>query len=178
MSRSVSLPSSVTKTSPCWNGLIVPGSMFRYGSNFCTWTLRPRALSSRPSDAATMPLPSADTTPPVTNTYLVGLALIRSHRFRGERPRAVNLPRLRTPRPSDHRRGSGRRTSSHRRQEFLAAEHPLDLVLPLALREGRDRRPRRVAGDLLDPEVALGARSDLREVRDRHDLGARREPLQ
>src|SRR5699024_6064598 len=26
MSRSVSAPSSVTKTSPCWNGFIVPGA--------------------------------------------------------------------------------------------------------------------------------------------------------
>src|SRR5690349_1958926 len=69
MSRSVSAPSSVTKTSPCWNGLIVPGSTFRYGSNFCSWTRRPRALRRRPSDAATMPFPSADTTPPVTKTY-------------------------------------------------------------------------------------------------------------
>ena len=56
MSRSVSAPSSVTNTSPCWNGLIVPGSTLRYGSNFCTCTLRPRSFSSRPSDAATMPL--------------------------------------------------------------------------------------------------------------------------
>src|SRR5258706_8843699 len=70
MSRSVSAPSSVTKTSPCWNGLIVPGSTFRYGSNFWSCTCSPRALSSRPSDAATIPFPSADTTPPVTNTYL------------------------------------------------------------------------------------------------------------
>src|SRR5512132_4225682 len=72
MSRSVSAPSSVTKTSPCWNGLIVPGSTFRYGSNFCTCTLSPRALSRRPSEAAVMPLPSEDTTPPVTKTYFVG----------------------------------------------------------------------------------------------------------
>src|SRR5919202_1487933 len=71
MSRSVSAPSSVTKTSPCWNGLIVPGSMFRYGSNFCTWTRRPRAFSRRPSCSATVPFPSALTTPPVTKTYLV-----------------------------------------------------------------------------------------------------------
>src|SRR6266542_4016454 len=69
MSRSVSAPSSVTKTSPCWNGLIVPGSTFRYGSSFCSWTRRPRAFSSRPSDAATIPLPSAETTPPVMKTY-------------------------------------------------------------------------------------------------------------
>src|SRR5207342_1672473 len=70
MSRSVSAPSSVTNTSPCWNGLIVPGSTFRYGSNFCALTERPRAFRSRPSDAATIPFPSADTTPPVTNTNL------------------------------------------------------------------------------------------------------------
>src|SRR5437773_7548267 len=69
MSRSVSAPSSVTNTSPCWNGLIVPGSTFRYGSNFWSRTRRPRAFRSRPSDAATIPLPSADTTPPVTKTY-------------------------------------------------------------------------------------------------------------
>ena len=71
MSRSVSAPSSVTKTSPCWNGLIVPGSTFRYGSNFCACTRRPRAFSSRPSEAATIPFPSAETTPPVTKMYLV-----------------------------------------------------------------------------------------------------------
>src|SRR5213078_548905 len=69
MSRSVSAPSSVTYTSPCWNGLIVPGSTFRYGSNFWSWTRSPRAFSRRPSEAATIPFPSAETTPPVTKTY-------------------------------------------------------------------------------------------------------------
>ena len=73
MSRSVSAPSSVTNTSPCWNGLIVPGSTLMYGSNFCTCTFRPRAFSRRPSDAAVMPLPSDETTPPVTKTYFVGV---------------------------------------------------------------------------------------------------------
>src|ERR1700747_3713122 len=75
MSRSVSAPSSVTNTSPCWNGLIVPGSTLRYGSNFWSWTRRPRALSSRPSDAATIPFPRAETTPPVTKTYFGARAL-------------------------------------------------------------------------------------------------------
>ena len=42
-----------------------------YGSNFWTCTLRPRAFSSRPSDAAVMPFPRDETTPPVTNTYFV-----------------------------------------------------------------------------------------------------------
>src|ERR1051325_4503493 len=70
MSRSVSAPSSVTKTSPCWNGLMVPGSTFRYGSNFCSVTLRPRLSSRQPIDAAAIPLPSDETTPPVTKMYL------------------------------------------------------------------------------------------------------------
>src|SRR5690348_11860286 len=92
MSRSVSAPSSVTKTSPCWNGLIVPGSTFRYGSNFWSWTRRPRALSSRPSDAATMPFPSAETTPPVTKTYFGARALTG---FQGSSPGGGRLLRRR-----------------------------------------------------------------------------------
>src|SRR5579862_3229174 len=83
MSRSVSAPSSVTKTSPCWNGLIVPGSTLRYGSNFCSWTRRPRAFSRRPSEAATMPFPSAETTPPVTKTYFGARALTGFQGSRG-----------------------------------------------------------------------------------------------
>src|SRR5262245_53286547 len=75
MSRSVSAPSSVTNTSPCWNGLIVPGSTLRYGSNFWSWTRSPRAFSRRPSEAATIPFPSAETTPPVTKTYFGARAL-------------------------------------------------------------------------------------------------------
>src|SRR5581483_5123628 len=90
MSRSVSAPSSVTKTSPCWNGLIVPGSTLRYGSNFWSWTRRPRAFSRRPSDAATMPFPSAETTPPVTNTYFGARALTG---FQGSTPGGRSLGR-------------------------------------------------------------------------------------
>src|SRR5712692_7134292 len=68
MSRSVSAPSSVTKTSPCWYGDIVPGSTFRYGSIFSDATESPRAARIRPSDAAVMPFPREEVTPPVTNT--------------------------------------------------------------------------------------------------------------
>src|SRR5438445_7442475 len=75
MSRSVPDPSSVTKNSPCWNGLLVPGSTLRYGSNFGSCACSPRACSRRPSEAATIPLPSAETTPPVTKTYLGARAL-------------------------------------------------------------------------------------------------------
>ena len=50
---------------------MVPGSTLMYGSNFWIVTLSPRCLSSRPSDAAVMPLPSPLTTPPVTKMCLV-----------------------------------------------------------------------------------------------------------
>src|SRR6266480_5600792 len=102
MSRSVSAPSSVTNTSPCWNGLIVPGSTLMYGSNFCICTFRPRAFSRRPSEAAEMPLPRDDTTPPVTKTYFVGRRATSAPpgdgvRARGGRPLpggALNAPHL------------------------------------------------------------------------------------
>src|SRR4051794_18882549 len=71
MSRSVSAPSSETKTSPCWNGFIVPGSTLRYGSSFCMDTRSPRIFSSRPRLEAVSPLPRDDATPPVTNRCLV-----------------------------------------------------------------------------------------------------------
>ena len=36
-----------------------------YGSNFCSPTVSPRETSRRPIEAAAIPLPSEDTTPPV-----------------------------------------------------------------------------------------------------------------
>src|SRR5579862_3502550 len=88
MSRSVSAPSSVTNTSPCWNGLIVPGSTLMYGSNFCIWTFSPRAFRRRPRDAAVMPFPSDETTPPVTKTNLVSLTPDLRRPSGGANPRA------------------------------------------------------------------------------------------
>src|SRR6059058_4210576 len=52
---------------------MVPGSTLMYGSNFWIVTRRPRSTSRRPSDAAAMPLPRDDTTPPVTKMYFVEL---------------------------------------------------------------------------------------------------------
>src|SRR5215469_15396746 len=77
-SRSVSAPSSVTKTSPCWKGDMVPGSTFRYGSNFIMFTRRPRLSSKQPMEAAAKPLPKLDTTPPVTKTYFADIAATSS----------------------------------------------------------------------------------------------------
>src|SRR5688572_25357189 len=42
-----------------------------YGSSFTIATLSPRASRMAPSDAAAMPFPKEETTPPVTNTNLV-----------------------------------------------------------------------------------------------------------
>ena len=37
-----------------------------YGSNFWSWTRKPRETSRRPIEAAAIPFPSEETTPPVT----------------------------------------------------------------------------------------------------------------
>ena len=42
-----------------------------YGSNFCAITFNPLAFNNRPKEAAVIPFPSPDTTPPVTNINLV-----------------------------------------------------------------------------------------------------------
>src|SRR5215204_4091615 len=47
-----------------------------YGSNFCIVTLSPRSTSSRPREAAAIPFPREDTTPPVTKMYLVALGAV------------------------------------------------------------------------------------------------------
>src|ERR1700677_5031143 len=52
---------------------MVPGSTFRYGSNFIRLTLIPRASSKQPIEAAASPLPSEDTTPPVTKMYFADI---------------------------------------------------------------------------------------------------------
>ena len=49
---------------------MVPGSTLRYGSNFCRVTRKPRLSSRHPIEAAAIPLPSDETTPPVTKMYL------------------------------------------------------------------------------------------------------------
>src|SRR5262249_61387165 len=63
------------------------------------------------------------------------------------------------------------RLAAYRGKELLSAEHPLELGLPLLLAELLDPGVRRVARGLLDPEMAIGERGDLRQVRDRHHLG-------
>src|ERR1039457_3744614 len=53
---------------------MVPGSTLRYGSNFIRLILMPRASSRQPMEAAARPLPSEDTTPPVTKMYFADIS--------------------------------------------------------------------------------------------------------
>src|SRR5215208_6749617 len=177
MSRSVSAPSSVTKTSPCWNGLIVPGSTLMYGSNFWIVTDSPRATSNRPREAAAMPFPSAETTPPVTKMKRVS-------------GRLSDIKSLGSPVYSPDRRTT-RRPSGGREQLLgvaaggrvgrLGAEHPAQLGHDSVALERLDGGERGVGlGGLLDPEMARREGGDLRQVRDAEDLAGvaeRPEPL-
>src|SRR5215472_11468483 len=87
---SVSPPSSVTKTSPCWKGLIVPGSTLMYGSSLRNVMSRPRFSRRAPMLAEASPFPRELTTPPVTKMYFVFLE--RMGTFHVPRMgRAVNL---------------------------------------------------------------------------------------
>src|SRR5919197_3230121 len=50
---------------------MVPGSTLMYGSSLMLVTRMPRDSRIAARDAAAMPLPREETTPPVTKTYLV-----------------------------------------------------------------------------------------------------------
>src|SRR5262249_11502216 len=165
MSRSVSAPSSVTNTSPCWNGFIVPGSTFRYGSSFCIVTRRPRAFSRLPRLLAVSPLPSEEVTPPVTKTCLVvrGGCTKEGSRDRmlcgagGRDPREFRLTRpSRRPDPpappAASRPAVAHLVADRRRQQLLgvpgavhhvAGQHPGQLAHPVVV----CHRPDVAAGD-------------------------------
>src|SRR5207248_8764758 len=61
---------------------MVPGSTLMYGSNLTIATLSPRDSRIAPSEAEEIPLPSEDTTPPVTNTKRVMVECGNSRRMR------------------------------------------------------------------------------------------------
>ncbi|GMU40522.1 MAG: hypothetical protein AMXMBFR23_13880 [Chloroflexota bacterium] len=79
-----------------------------------TETERPRAFRMRPSEAATMPFPTEETTPPVTKTYLamVGSTLAAGRAgfppSYGRTGRGVELRCLSTPAQAPHSPGSSR----------------------------------------------------------------------
>ena len=165
MSRSVSAPSSVTKTSPCWNGLIVPGSTLRYGSNFWSCTLQAARFEQPPERCGDDSLPQSRDDAPVSQRRTSGP--VRSRDFRvaaaaagayGSIGRTTSrAPRQGTPAPPSIRSSSAFRSSSPSCSMRVCVGSP---------------------GRLLDAEVAVGERGDLRKVRDRHDLRVLGEPLE
>src|SRR5690349_15112967 len=100
-----------------------------YGSSLTTPTFRPRAFSRRPRDAAVMPLPSDETTPPVMNTYRVRPSTA---------PPSSNVPDMVPSRPAD-RTGRSAAAAAQRPRQLEAlgragvgAQHPRQLVVHLA----------------------------------------------
>src|SRR5215469_9956333 len=98
---------------------MVPGSTLMYGSSLTIAIFRPRASRIAPSDAAAMPLPNEDTTPPVTNTKRVicelripvaadrnahaGLLRTGQQVSTPAIPRGAELPGMRRPAPHEAR---------------------------------------------------------------------------
>src|SRR6187551_1154089 len=66
---------------------MVPGSTLMYGSSFIIVTRRPRASRIAAREAAAMPLPSEETTPPVTKmSRVMGEPAAGKPHFTGWRP--------------------------------------------------------------------------------------------
>src|SRR5689334_16681140 len=98
---------------------MVPGSTLMYGSSFIIVTRRPRASRMAASDAEAMPLPSEDTTPPVTKIRGVmdGSDPLVKRYFTGLRRR----PRVGFSRRMTHRRVRDRFVGwdpAHRQRAF------------------------------------------------------------
>src|SRR5574344_1304597 len=74
-SRSVSAPSSVTYTSPCWYGLMFPASTLMYGSHFIIAIFKPLHSRRLPIALEATPFPKLEQTPLVTKIYLLILRL-------------------------------------------------------------------------------------------------------
>src|SRR6478736_6354069 len=180
-SRSVSAPSSVTNTSPCWNGDIVPGSTLMYGSSFRWVTRTPREARIAASDAAAMPFPREETTPPVTNTNL-GMgdkfrksAFYRTRRAQtiwsaapiarvGDQRSADSLQRCRKPGERPLATEERQHRVDRRRLARAADEHPhrhhhLAGLDPVLCGLGLHRRAERLAR----PSDVVRARDEIRQ---------------
>src|SRR4029077_20684814 len=68
---------------------MVPGSTLIYGSSLTMLILSPRASRMAPRDADAMPLPSEETTPPVTKTNRVMMGTAEKLSARAQLYRAM-----------------------------------------------------------------------------------------
>src|SRR5436305_10620720 len=132
-----------------------------YGSNFCSCTSNPRETSSLPIDAAAIPFPSDDTTPPVMKMKRVWLSAM-PHNGIVAAGRAPDLSGCPQQLASVLARGS---------VSVACAEHPHQLGDDTVARELGHRGPcGATGGPFFDLEMAIGERSDLRQVGDAQDL--------
>src|ERR1700678_167334 len=129
---------------------MVPGSTFKYGSNFCSDTRRPRLSSRQPMEAAAMPLPSDETTPPVTKIYLaMDIPLSAFLTMVQKAPRhARDLPACR--RPTIRTRFPPRGCDDRSQSPAIAPAAPSARG---DLPEGRNRRAENRAGTHTTPNV-------------------------
>src|SRR6185295_7835482 len=140
-----------------------------YGSSFMFATLRPRFSISAPIEAETMPLPSDETTPPVTNTNLVCCAMDdlagaetsapgAFYRLLGVRAIADATSRLIFPDPtvgSDRQR----RFAFHRRGRGSMIDDPTPRIAAPPV-PANQRSPRRqLDGSVAAAALATGARA-------------------
>src|SRR3954465_9952288 len=84
---------------------MVPGSTLMYGSSLTSETLILRDSRIAASEAAAIPLPGEETTPPVTKTYFVMASLVLE---------IVILPEMRWPAPFPSPPSSDNRKSQRR----------------------------------------------------------------
>src|SRR5262249_40380810 len=139
-----------------WNATRCSGTTSRTSSVPPSWGRRRKLGRSVPSICQSAPGASARRT--------VGAAPTRPGHHSGHRAESASTSQTAST-------GAGStRLASYRGKELLSAEHPLELHLPLVLAELLDPRVGGIARCLLDAEVAVGERGDLRQVRDRHHL--------
>src|SRR5438552_6196739 len=104
--------------------------MFRYGSSFWSVSRRPRALSNRPKEAEAIPLPSDDTTPPVTTT-IFAIALVPLRKRSIGRALPERRPSLFEDRELLGRVHAGERSGAHDHLDSNAMFQRAQLLEPL-----------------------------------------------
>src|SRR3954449_9727011 len=142
--------------------------MLMYRSIFCMVTRKPRASRRAPIDAAASPLPSDDTTPPVTRMYLTGRVCACCSVVRGPLAKAAVCT---ASRPASY----GRRHQPPDARQIVRCIHPYGLVpslddfdpdpvlqcAELLERLGACEDRLRVAGELQKARAAVDVHADM-----------------
>src|SRR5215208_4709541 len=118
---------------------MVPGSTLMYGSSLMLVTRMPRDSRIAARDAAAMPLPREETTPPVTNTYFaIYPARVGMEDFTGTRS-GLQIGKLLSASKILQRLGVGERLEVFYRPPMHHVAHrQLDDLAALGARDVRD----------------------------------------